>query len=153
MNAYFTRLYDHVEWGNRRVLELLRQSESVNARALELFSHILNAEQAWITRLEGKDSTALPIWSMLTLEDRARLIEENSARFRQFIEALPEDDFNRLLTYRNQSGKEFQTAISDILTHVAMHSAYHRGQITEAVKHAGGTPVNTDFITFVREIG
>jgi uncharacterized damage-inducible protein DinB len=46
---------------------------------------------------------------------------------------------------------EFQTPIKDLLMHVALHGSYHRGQIAQALRLAGGEPVNTDFITFVRE--
>ena len=38
----------------------------------------------------------------------------------------------------------------DILTHVTMHSAYHRGQIAADVRVAGFTPAYTDFIHAVR---
>jgi uncharacterized damage-inducible protein DinB len=153
MNAHFTRLYEHAAWANRRVLELLRSREGENRRARELFAHILNAELVWLTRLAGRDSNALPIWSELSLEECAALLEENAAGFRKLVAEMPEAEFSRALTYRNQTGKEFSTAVADILTHVAAHGSYHRGQITEAVKHAGGGPVGTDFILFVREVG
>jgi uncharacterized damage-inducible protein DinB len=153
MNAHFTRLYDHAAWANRRVLEPLRADKGENQRARELFAHILNSERVWLTRLGGQDSNALPIWSELSIEACAALLEENAAAFHEFIAGMTEADFNRVLTYRNQTGKEFSTAVADILTHVAAHGSYHRGQITEAVRHAGGEPVGTDFILFVREAG
>jgi uncharacterized damage-inducible protein DinB len=153
MNAHFTRLYEHAAWANRRVLELLRSREGENQRARELFAHVLNAERVWLTRLGGHDSNALPIWSELSIEECAALLEENAAGFRRLIAEMTEADFSRALTYRNQTGKEFTTAVADILTHVAAHGSYHRGQITEAVRHAGGEPVGTDFILFVREVG
>jgi uncharacterized damage-inducible protein DinB len=153
MNAHFTRLYEHAAWANRRVLELLRSRESENKRARELFAHILNSERVWLTRLAGRDSNALPIWSELSVEECAALVEENAAGFRRFIAEMTEADFSRALTYRNQTGTEFSTAVADILTHVAAHGSYHRGQITEAVRQAGGESVGTDFILFVREDG
>jgi len=42
---------------------------------------------------------------------------------------------------------------ADILTQVATHGAYHRGQIAKAIRRGGGTPADTDFIIFVREQG
>jgi uncharacterized damage-inducible protein DinB len=36
------------------------------------------------------------------------------------------------------------------LMHVALHGAYHRGQIAQVIRQGGGEPVNTDFITFQR---
>lgn len=37
------------------------------------------------------------------------------------------------------------------LTHVAMHSAYHRGQIAGELREPGNTPPYTDFIHPVRQ--
>ena len=46
---------------------------------------------------------------------------------------------------------EYDTAVGDILTHIATHGGYHRGQVAKAIGRAGGTSVNTDFMQFVRE--
>jgi uncharacterized damage-inducible protein DinB len=40
--------------------------------------------------------------------------------------------------------------VDDILMHVVMHSAYHRGQIALEVRCAGQTPAYTDFIHAIR---
>ena len=39
----------------------------------------------------------------------------------------------------------------DILAHVVLHSAYHRGQIAAAVRAGGGEPAYTDMIHAVRQ--
>lgn len=41
--------------------------------------------------------------------------------------------------------------MADILTHVLMHSAYHRGQIASHMRANGKTPAYTDFIHAVRQ--
>jgi uncharacterized damage-inducible protein DinB len=38
-----------------------------------------------------------------------------------------------------------------VLTHVVMHSAYHRGQIATHMRASGQTPAYTDFIHGVRQ--
>ena len=53
--------------------------------------------------------------------------------------------------YRNSRGEEFHTPVGDLLTHVLMHGAYHRGQIAASVRRAGGEPAATDYIAFTRE--
>jgi uncharacterized damage-inducible protein DinB len=58
---------------------------------------------------------------------------------------------NTTMTYRNSKGLEFTNSVGDTLTHVWLHGSYHRGQIAQAIRRAGHEPVNTDFITFVRE--
>jgi len=40
--------------------------------------------------------------------------------------------------------------VEDILTHVTIHSAYHRGQIASDLRAAGQAPAYTDFIHAVR---
>lgn len=52
--------------------------------------------------------------------------------------------------YTNSRGEAFETPIEEILRHVAFHGGYHRGQVAAAVRAAGGTPINTDYIVYYR---
>jgi uncharacterized damage-inducible protein DinB len=148
--GYFLQLYDHAHWANRRVLDLLREQGQKNERARKLLAHVLASELVWMTRLQGQDSSALAIWPDLSFDECAALVEQNSAAYKRFLEDLADEDFDRTVAYKNSKGEAFRTPIRDILSHVAMHGAYHRGQIAIVVRDAGGVPVNTDFITFVR---
>ncbi len=40
--------------------------------------------------------------------------------------------------------------MSEIVTHVAMHGSYHRGQIARQLRSAGLEPPYTDFIQYTR---
>lgn len=51
---------------------------------------------------------------------------------------------------RNSLGEDWTSTVGDILTHVAMHGAYHRAQIAAAIRESGRTPAYTDFIHAVR---
>ena len=50
----------------------------------------------------------------------------------------------------NSTNDEFDNSVGEILTHVAMHGHYHRGQIARSMRLAGREPVYTDYIGFVR---
>ena len=89
----------------------------------------------------------------MSLAECESLAKENQRAYADFLGSLNKDDLNWLVKYRNSSGTEFDTAVGDILTHVALHGTYHRGQIARAMRAAGLMPVDTDFITFVRETG
>lgn len=143
------RLYDSVYWADERALRSLDQSSSDEAR--RFLHHVLAAERVWLLRLRGEDASTEAIWPELTDEDARDLALENQAGYRRYIENLREDDLGRVIEYTNQAGRHYRTSIVDILTHVATHGAYHRGQVARAVRVAGGVPQNTDFITFVRE--
>ena len=153
MKDYFLRLYDHAAWANRRLLDSLRGPEPADGRALKLFSHLLAAERVWAARLQGQDSSGLPIWPDMSIDECAGLMAANVAAYRQYLAGLGEGGMGLEVGYKDSRGQEFRTAVGDILSQVALHGAYHRGQRTAAIKGAGGRAVNTDFITFVREGG
>jgi uncharacterized damage-inducible protein DinB len=69
-----------------------------------------------------------------------------------YLADLTEEQLDSDLTYANQSGVEFRTPIRDILTHVALHGQYHRGQINRILREAGGEPQPLDYILFVRQL-
>jgi uncharacterized damage-inducible protein DinB len=74
------------------------------------------------------------------------------AGFRAYVQRLDEEDLERTVHYRNSAGAEFDTKISDILLHVALHGSYHRGKVAAALRHAGAQPAATDYIGFVRGV-
>lgn len=149
MLAYLRRLFEHLFWADARVLDLLR---SVNdERSLGLFAHLLAAERVWLRRLRGDDSSSLAIWPTLSLPECAALAETNRAAYADYLSGLTERALTNKVTYRNSQGAEFRTSRQDILTHVALHGSYHRGQIMQSIRGFGAEPVNTDYITWVRE--
>lgn len=150
MVAHFIRLFEHVWWADGRILEALKATGGKPDKALKLFAHVLAAERVWLARLKGEDSSVLPIWPDLGLEECGAWIEENKAGYAAFLSGLKDEDLAGAVTYSNSSGTIFNTAIGDILTHVSMHGAYHRGQVSMTMRTEGYEPVNTDFITFVR---
>jgi len=151
LKEYYQCLFHHADWANRRVLKLLQSISTPPEKARRVFAHLLAAEQIWITRLRGEDSAALEVWPDHTLEQCAARAEKNAADYRRYLEALSEDMLNAAITYRTSQGKEFSNSVGDTLTHVSLHGSYHRGQIAQTIRGAGLEPVDTDFITFVRE--
>lgn len=146
---HLIRLYDHLDWANARILAVLE--DSPHDEALRLFGHLLGAEHVWLARIEGSyDPSTMPIWPALSVEDCADLAARNRRRFRAILDETTDRILPEPVHYANSRGAEFETSLGDILTHVALHGAYHRGQIARALREAGIEPVNTDFITFVR---
>ena len=151
MKEHFLRLYEYVNWANRRVLDVLQQQMEDNERARKWLCHVLAAEQVWMTRLRGEDSSSVPIWPDMSLAECAELLAQNAAAYGQFLHELTDADFARVISYKNTKGVSFSTSIRDILTHVAFHGAYHRGHVATLMRAAGQEPISTDFIAFTRE--
>ena len=143
-------MFDHVNWANQRILETLQSIEDGNQEVNRLFSHILFGERIWITRLQGLDSSQLLVWSDVDIEICAELVMLNEVSFKEYLTDLVEPDMDKLIFYTNSKGTEFKHSARDILTHVALHGQYHRGQINSRLRADGFEPVNIDFITFAR---
>ena len=144
------KMYEHLNWANQRILETLQSMEAENQEVRRLFSHILFAEEIWITRLRGLDSSRLPLWSDVDLEVCSELVKQNEDSSTALVTELENTDLEKLIAYTNSKGIEFKNSVRDILTHVALHGQYHRGQINARLRADGFEPIDVDFITFVR---
>lgn len=151
MKAHLERMFRFVAWADRRSLEALRAAPAAQAEALPLLAHLLAAEHVWLARLnEGEHR--LPVWPTLSLGECDSLAVENAAGYQAFLEQLGEGQLADSRRYRTSHGQEFVTSVLDILTQVLTHGPYHRGQIARIIGRSGGVAVNTDFITFAREV-
>ncbi len=146
----FKLLYRYEFWANRRALASLQQA-SEHGAGIRLFAHILAAQEAWLTRLRGRDSKAIQLWPPETLEHCAQRLESLAGEIDRFLAGIDESSLEKEITYRDQSGLEFRNTPTDILTHLGLHSQHHRGQIALQLRQLGQTPAVTDFIAFRRE--
>jgi len=149
MRAHFTKVFQHLAWADARVLESLRAAHSVLKKDQDLYAHILGAEHVWLSRIIGT-TPKFAVWPTLTLEECERLAAENGAAYQKLASDLTKEATERAITYRNSAGDAYTSTLEDILTHVSLHGAYHRGQIAASVRAAGDTPIATDYIAFAR---
>ena len=145
---YLQRLIDHLGWADQRVFEAVRGT-AADPAAVELLSHILAAEHVWHARLIGRP-TMMPVWPILSLDECQRIAAENLAVLRTFVADLDPAAARVDVTYTNSAGQGFTTPVEDILLHVCLHGAYHRGQIASILRRGGTTPAATDYIAFIR---
>ncbi|RSK46586.1 DinB family protein [Hymenobacter perfusus] len=142
-------------WANATLLRhldgLVAGGATLPAGALRIFSHVLNAQAIWLGRLTGTPSP-VKVWQEHDLAGLHHWHEQTSERFHQYGLAADEAELNRLITYTNSIGEAYTSQVSDILTHVPVHGNYHRAQVAKELRAAGLEPINTDFITYCREL-
>jgi uncharacterized damage-inducible protein DinB len=85
------------------------------------------------------------------VEEIGRTLDRARRGWTDYLAGLHEADLAEGVGYRNSRGEFWVSTVDDILTHVVVHSAYHRGQIASAVREAGGEPAYTDFIHAARQ--
>jgi len=110
-------------------------------------SHILGAELLWLSRMEGVPSK-LPVWPELTVEQCQAFLSKLSSELEHLEHLGPLD---RPVSYRNSKGEPWTSTVEQILTHLVIHSAYHRGQIASDLRSSGQEPAYTDYIHAVRQ--
>ena len=149
MSDILPRLFEHLRWADERVHESLVDAVNPPPHTLDLFAHLIAVEHVWLSRIRG-EKPDVAVWPKLSLTQCAELATRNANEFLALIESVDEIALEGGITYRNSAGAEFTSTLRDILVHVALHGAYHRGQIAAAVRAGGDTPASTDYIAFVR---
>lgn len=148
---HLSRQFGYDTWANREVLSAMRSiSESSSQPPLKLLAHILSAERLWLERLRVQ-SQSLPVWPEFTLDHCGKQITELATRWHEYFSQLSLARLSEEIVYKNSKGEPWTSTVQDVLTHVVMHSAYHRGQIAALMRAAGGVPASTDFIHAARQ--
>jgi len=150
MLEHIGSLFSYDDWANREVLSSLQALDAPPARSIKLLAHIVSAERLWLERLLVQRQT-WPVWPLFTIEQCKLEINELSGLWKNYLTTLGEAGLTLSLAYKNTKGESFTSKKQDILLHVVMHSAYHRGQIAADMRASGFTPAYTDFIHAVRQ--
>jgi uncharacterized damage-inducible protein DinB len=142
------RQFSYDAWANHEVLAAIRAADA-DERSLQLMSHIVAAERLWLERLQQQPQST-PVWPKLSLEQCEAQAAEMERRWSEYLGSI-DGNFWPTISYKNSKGETWTSTVLDILTHVTMHSVYHRGQIATHMRANGKDPAYTDFIHGVRQ--
>jgi uncharacterized damage-inducible protein DinB len=147
---YFRRQFAYDHWANHEVVTTLRRADASSPRSLQLLAHILSAERLWLERLTQRPQS-LPVWPAFGLDQCEAQLAELQSMWRDYLDRLSSATLSEKISYRNSKGEAWTSTVQDVLTHVVLHSAYHRGQIATEMRGRGHTPAYTDFIHAARQ--
>jgi uncharacterized damage-inducible protein DinB len=146
-------------WATGRMLEFvhalppeqLRQDLKTSFKSLyALLVHMYQADATWWARLKG-DVEHSQLSSHATPQTLAELEQAWKPVLGGVVEwALAGQNWEKEIRYSNASGDEFRTPVWQVGLHFVNHAAQHRGQIIGMVRQLGGTPQNTDLISYYR---
>lgn len=145
---HLRRQFAYNAWANREVLAV--PNTSLRSRALQLLAHILSAERLWLERIRRQPQSR-PVWPNLTFDECEAQTTELAQLWRDYFSQLSSAAISEDVSYRNSKGEAWNNTVQDILTHVLLHSAYHRGQIAVEMRAGGEQPAYTDFIHAIRQ--
>ena len=146
----FLRMFAYDHWANRECLRAIEAGGSVSSTTLSRLAHILSAEKLWLERICG-EKQSMAVWPSSTIEDCLTLADEMVSAWRDYLSGVAAGGLEENVEYRNSKGELWSSRVEDVLMHVLLHSAYHRGQIALEMRAAGAKPAHTDFIHAVRQ--
>ncbi len=114
--------------------------------ALRALAHALAADHIWHQRLVGGPPPTT-VWPDLDPAGCRALLDLTTADWQVFLASA---DLDAEVTYRTTQGEPFTNHVTDVLDHVRLHGAHHRGQANAAIRAAGGTPPTLDVIRWAR---
>lgn len=150
LSEHYEQLRKYDIWANREIAASLKNLPSPLVRCTQLLAHIAGAEYVWLARLD-MGSPPVAVWPELTLAECDLHVQQLGNIWTEFFSKRLPGGLEDLITYKNSKGEPWSSRVQDVLTHVFLHSAYHRGQIATEMRRAGHTPAYTDFIHAVRQ--
>jgi uncharacterized damage-inducible protein DinB len=147
---HFRRQFEYEFWANREEIRTLSGVSDPAATAVRILAHVMAAQWLWLDRLQ-KHPARIAVWADLTLPECGAQLQELEAAWRSYLAALTEDDLSTSCDYTNSKGEVWRNSVADVVSHVLLHSAYHRGQIALEIRRSGNTPAYTDYIHAVRQ--
>lgn len=141
---YLARLLAYDRWANREALDSIRDTRLHRSR--KLFAHIVSAEWMWLSRLKRVDYKGVtwPEWSFEECDEQLRAVHSAWA---DCLASVSEDG---RISYDIRD-TTYDVSAADVVTHVVMHSSYHRGQIAVDQRLAGQGPPFTDFMECIQK--
>lgn len=114
--------------------------------------HILAGETVWFRRWRGDRDVPWPdesegatpgvIWDRF-----CKLFPERDL----YLAGVRPDDFARAIVYRDSKGSLFSASLADMMVQMVAHSMHHRSQAVNILRRIGGTPLELDYMMWVRK--
>ncbi len=160
---HFKIMAAYNRWANGRLYDAcagLGDAERKRDRAAffgsihNTLNHILVGDRVWLGRIEGLDSSGIPLDAILfdDFSQLRRARDGEDAHIDRVLAAMTEDQLTGDLTYSNLAGTPLRTPMRLVWTHMFNHETHHRGQIHDMLSQAGLPPPELDLIYYVRSL-
>jgi uncharacterized damage-inducible protein DinB len=151
-------LFRHMEWADAKVwtAALASQQAVEDASLKERLYHIHMVQVAFLKVWQGAEPGPVASNSFHSLRELLAWARGNYAEFNQYTGEVGQMDLERpvimpwIKMFEARLGRKAEApTFHETLLQVAMHSTYHRGQVSTRLRELGGEPPLTDFIVWV----
>lgn len=152
-----THLYEYNEWANGRLLDTasgIPEADLASAKGasfesiLGSFGHLAAAQINWLERwLTGSNRVSgVELGKMPDLSTVRAAFLASHIGLRDFVAGLTEQRLDADLEFRDSAGDRATRPLWQLMTHVANHGTYHRGEISMMLSALGHSPGDLDFL-------
>jgi uncharacterized damage-inducible protein DinB len=155
------RGFRHDTWAREKLLSLISdlsneeftRSHGVLGSISSRFAHIVDIDVLWMRRVYERESPASP-------PDKERFLDvrEFSSYCRQVTQLRNEallrlnpNDLLEVIEFCDTRGRRYRETIGDMLFHVVLHAAHHRGQLVLCLKALGYSAGYVDYYVWAGE--
>lgn len=146
---HLRELFRYDDWANRRMIVAVRDSGSQRCR--QILAHLLITEEEYLGRLFGKDSTGFDFWPDMSIEECGDVARTVAEKYEKLMRRFDDEGLDLWTRYRTSQGMPHENNFRDMLTHVIIHSATHRGNLMLKLREEGFEPPKIDYIIYLRE--
>lgn len=148
MNEHHRIMFEYDKWANNQVIDVMVNHDMIDDRVWSLMSHIIWAKGLWMQRIRLIPPAAYTAFDIIPMQELKSQGEKNHTDFISFIASVT--DWGTVVQYTDSQGNPYKSTYEEILTHIANHGTYHRGQINSRLKELGVQPPRIDHILFTR---
>lgn len=151
-------LYRHMEWADAKLWTavLARHDEADVDSLKERLYHIHMVQRAFLKVWQGDKLNPVAADSFPDLRSLLGWARENYSELNEYLGDFSEMDLETpvimpwIAMFEKRLGRKAEApTFHETLLQVAMHSTYHRGQVSTKLRELGGEPPLVDFIAWV----
>ncbi len=153
-------LFEYNRWASEKLLASLAEVKpedfgkdlhSSHGGIKGTLFHMVNAENIWVSRLEGQQIIPLDASKLNGVEDFRRAWDDLDKKLSGLIAGTTDEQLLSRMEYQDSKGNKYFHPRLWAFGQLFNHFTYHRGQIVALQRQLGYKPVNTDLIGFYRE--
>lgn len=145
------QLFAFDRWANEQLVVALNAMDEPSEELRRIAWHLFAAIENWSSRIDGSRPRVDLEWDDHSLEEITALAGSAHSHITDILDRINETALRARFDYRNSSGQPFEQRVDDVLQHLALHSAEHRGQCWLLIGHEGGPVFETEFAWYLRE--
>ena len=147
MKQYLRDTFLFNDLTNKKLLEKIKQLPD-NTESIKLFSHLVNSQYKWMSRLlHDPAAPAMSWWEPIyELDMLEQEWSKSLALWLNYVNKHSDEELSAEVTFVGFDGANWAASPQDIALQLNYHSIHHRAQIQTIIRQQGLDPDFVDYI-------